>query len=913
MQTNPQPPLKDAYARADRELRVRLSRIGCALAMALMLAGVSLDYFVYPTELRVFFEIRLLCVGALAIILTLLATPFSHRYIRVLGISWALLPALAIGWMVWLVGGASSPYYAGLNLVMIAVSLFMPWTFVEVALTCALTIGIYLVACFARGVGPHDIDIFFNNAYFLILTAVICVITSYFIARRRVEDFRLRYELDARNLLLADSNNRLAQLDRLKSDFFANISHELRTPLTLILAPVEHLLNSSDVLRDDQRATLDVVRNQALRLLRLINDLLELVRLEEGAARLDRTRTDLCLLAPAMVDAVRHLANLKRLTLTASSEVAELPVDADAGRLEKVFLNLLTNAIKFTNSGGVISVRCRRDGPNAVVEISDTGIGISAENLPKLFERFRQVDASSTRQYRGVGIGLALARDLIKAHGGTLTATSELGRGSIFRAELPLAADEAAPGATAIAAPSQAPAAPDALGDMHRAADRAQWDGVIPECATGNGAHAAPSGAGKFSVLVVDDEPDMRRFLVSLVAPEYRVWQAADGVEAVEVARLRRPDLILLDLMLPRMDGLAVCETLKNDAELKGIKIVLLTARMDERSKISALESGADDFLTKPFSTTEVQTRVANLLKSADLENSLRDQNAALELALTRLKETEVQLVQSEKMSALGKLAAGLMHEVNNPLNFTLTALQFAQQSSEGDAAMQETLTDIKDGMTRIRHIVSDLRTFAYASEADLRERFLLTDALTVALRLVSHELKDITIDSAGLAGHAVLGSKNQVSHVFMNMVVNSAYALRAAHRPDPTIKISAETTSAETSTADMDDERTVVKVWDNGAGIPPEAIKKAMDPFFTTKAVGEGTGLGLSICHTIIKNHGGSVQLRSQGGQWTEARFDLPSANSTLDNNNKENREWTPPTTTANMPSSMLMTKSSR
>jgi two-component system sensor histidine kinase PhcS len=241
--------------------------------------------------------------------------------------------------------------------------------------------------------------------------------------------------------------------------------------------------------------------------------------------------------------------------------------------------------------------------------------------------------------------------------------------------------------------------------------------------------------------------------------------------------------------------------------------------------------------------------------------------NRELATTLTKLKETEVQLVQSEKMNALGKLSAGLLHEVNNPLNFTFMALQVAQQEAEGNESLTDTLKDIDEGMKRIRTVVSDLRAFAYPTDhLDLAE-ISLDETLTQALRLTAHELGTISIDREGIKDRRAMGASVQVVHVFMNLLVNSAHALKKVTDRTPQIKVYCIER----------DGRLDVCVRDNGTGVAPEHITKLLDPFFTTKQPGEGMGLGLSICHTIVKNHGGTMRINSEFGQWTEVSFDLP------------------------------------
>jgi len=853
--------LSKAYHEADRDFRVEQAKVGCILVLICMPLGSSLDWFVYP---HLFWRIlvnRLLCDAAVAPIFAVLYTSWGRRFIGVWGFIWPVLPALSISWMIYISQGAVSPYYAGLNLVIIVACNLMPYTLLEALGVCLATLAAYLAACWAQGMrlseGPVT-GMLFNNVYFTSLTALICVTSCHTNTRRRMQEFGLRYEVDLRNKQLAESYEQLSQLDKLKSQFFANISHELRTPLTLILAPVEELLRRAEAFPSAVIEPLRIVRQNGLRLLKLITDLLEIVRLEEGRLDLKPEPVDLDTFLAATVDSVRHLATLKGLELRAEGH-GPLVVDADPARLEKIALNILTNAIKFTPAGGSVTTRWRRSDGHAVVEFRDTGVGIAAEELPHIFDRFRQADGSTTRKYQGMGIGLSLARELVQQHGGALSATSELGKGTTLRMDLPLSQSHAAPETSG----RQVSAATDPVAAIYHSADR-----TVAITAESGPADTAPVGQGPFTVLVVDDEPDMRRFLVSVLASDYRVFQAADGKAGLDMIRQHRPHLVLLDLMLPVMDGLDVCQAVKSDEQTRNVKVLLLTARTDEHSKITALQRGADDFLTKPFSTTEVRTRLANLLLSAQLEENLRQQNVQLEETLARLKETEVQLVQSEKMNALGKLAAGLLHEIHNPLNFTLMALQVAKESGSASAEIAETLDDMEQGMNRIRDIISDLRTFAYPSKDKPEERFQLDGALTTAMRLVSHETDGIQVKCESVGHWRVLGSKTQIIQVFVNLLINAAQAMEGVGRArTPEITVSAEARGG----------RLQVTVRDNGKGVRQADLPRLFEPFFTTKEVGQGMGLGLSICHTIVKNHGGTLAVRSEEGQWTEVSFDLP------------------------------------
>ena len=349
----------------------------------------------------------------------------------------------------------------------------------------------------------------------------------------------------------------------------------------------------------------------------------------------------------------------------------------------------------------------------------------------------------------------------------------------------------------------------------------------------------------------------------------------SNGIDGLAHARRCPPKVIVLDEMMPEMSGLEVARELRADARTRPTKILMLTAKPEEKSKIDALRAGVDDYMNKPFLAQEVLSRVVNLARTYDLEASLRQANLELSETLTQLKETEAQLVQSEKINAIGSLAAGLLHEINNPLNFTLMAVETLSNTSDpDDADMQDTLADISGGMTRISTIVSDLRSFAYPEQAELKSEFMVSDVVESAIRFTSHETRDCKIEThLGTAVRAV-ASHTHVSHVLINLIVNAKNAIERSNSvPDPSIKIS---TSKHAG-------RVLFRVEDNGCGIPEKILNRIFEPFFTTGEIGKGMGLGLSICHTIVKNHGGKFKVESEVGKGSVFQFDVPAVDTEI------------------------------
>ena len=446
---------RSALRAHDQQERINTGRVAAALVVFLMPAGFVLDLFVYPERLWLFLGLRLVCSALAGVVWYLHGTSWAQRHYHYLGFSIALLPALFICWMILDREGSRSPYYAGLNLILLAVSAVVHWSNRQSLAVLAGVFVMYGAACAGHyfRLAPTALEerwdwgIFVNNLYFLVLTGIVVVTGNVIFNRLRFREFALRYELDRNRKQLEENNQRLLELDQAKSRFFANVSHELRTPLTLLLAPLDRLLR--DPVRPPDPPTKELLlgmQANGMRLLKLINDLLELVRLDAGVMQPKREPVPIGELLRGLTSAVRQMAEDKHIMLETNVATDVGTVQLDRDRLEKTVLNLLFNALKFTPAGGRVETCAHRDNNWLVLQVSDTGMGISEKNLGRVFDRFWQADDSTRRKYQGMGIGLALVKELTEAQGGSVGIQSAEGRGTTFTLRLPyLAAESALP------------------------------------------------------------------------------------------------------------------------------------------------------------------------------------------------------------------------------------------------------------------------------------------------------------------------------------------------------------------------------------------------------------------------------------------------------------------------------------
>ncbi|MEW6380881.1 MAG: ATP-binding protein [bacterium] len=713
----------------------------------------------------------------------------------------------------------------------------------------------------------------------------------------------------------------IKKLEKAKSEFFANVSHELRTPLTNIILPIQNVLEKiGHKITPENREEKESILRNAHKLLKRINEILDISKLESGKMQLEVSLRDVNSILEDIV-AVSSIGAKERgisLLFVPDNTIPKIYVDTE--KIEKVFSNLVSNALKFTPPQGKVEIRTREAADYLEVIVSDTGIGIAQADIPCIFERFRQLDGSSSRKYEGTGIGLSLARELVELHHGSIEVASELNRGTTFTVRLLKGNDHFPKGV--IRQELEKPHISDGFAERriigeHQKADRREADRrkmssvdrvsidllqlqfsdmlpgrSLPRAAHdaagkahGNGGLHASVGsaesAGKETILIVDDNRDLAANIAHCFTPEHQVSIAYDGKQALEMIAKEPPALVISDVMMPEMDGYELCGKIKSSERTQHIPVILLTAKAAVEDRITGLKQGADEYLAKPFNAKELMAVVDSLLTKKELQAQLNKTNQELKKALHELKETEAELVHTAKLAAVGQLAAGVAHEIHNPASAIDNCLQIiakrVEKVTSNKATFEEIYPDLAKALTlgktslgRVQNIVDSLLGFSRKN----REGFNFVDihtGINDTLSLLDHQCRGmIQIHKEFGQIEKIEVDLQQINQVFMNLLSNAIHAIEAKRAKG------ADCGNIWISTG-IDGEDVIIKITDDGMGISKYNLDKIFDPFFTTKELGKGTGLGLNISYRIIKNHNGDISVDSKENEGTTFTLRIP------------------------------------
>ncbi len=611
----------------------------------------------------------------------------------------------------------------------------------------------------------------------------------------------------------------LAALDAAKTAFLSNVSHEFRTPLTLVLGPLEDVLDGRE--EAIGRSDAEVMHQSAHRLLRMVNALLDVARIEaHGLVAVPET-TDLVQVTEDLMQPFVAAAARGGQVLETELDPALGLVLADPDLWEKIVLNLVANALKFTPEGSV-RVSLGRQEDQVVLSVTDTGLGIPGSDVARVFDRFHRVQEHGSRNIEGTGIGLTLVAEAARAMGGTATARSELGVGSTFTVTLPLVRSTE-PDETSWSPHLDAAAALAADVTAYAGADHA---GSRPE---------TPDGSGRPLILVVEDNAAMRSRVARLLGRLGQVTTAPDGRAALEVLRSGRVDLVVSDVMMPRLDGLGLLQAIRGDEDLRSTPVVLLSARAGSEAAAGAIEAGADDYVVKPFTPGELLARCRTSLELADY----RARSAA-----------------SHVRSAL---LAGVSHDMQTPLAVITTSLGLLGEPDVDDDRRAHIAARARIRASQLTRLVTQFLDWSRLSmNQPLPIRMERIDLVELVTQVASEY--DRTWVSADVASVEVWCDRQRTEQVLHNLVDNAQRVARSKVE----IQLS----------GDHDD--LLVRIVDDGPGVSPEVLPSLFEAFGSTTAV-RGNGLGLHVSREAASAQGGSLELESSGPEGAVFTLRIP------------------------------------
>ena len=853
------PTIAEFEAKFEQETRDLLGyrfRVSFTVGIVLYLAFSGLDWFFAREHWGAFLALRVIVAGIAGFGIWLSRTEWGERNVLPLSFATLSVASLVLSAMTAMLDGFSSGYFYGNMLVLFLVGLFMPWRPAVTLTFCSLvTCGYFIVNLWAHSIGLEAVLPFF----FLLGTCALTFLGSAAIERSRRIELMQRMELEK-------AKDELAELDKTKTAFFANVSHELRTPLMLILGPLEQMLSGQS--DRDPRPMLESMDLASRRLLKQINTILDFSKLEAGGQELSLQQANVGEVLLKLVRAAEPLAERHALRLETKG-LDELPNSLfDLDKVETIGSNLLGNALKFTGDGGRVIVRGGVEDSKVWFEVEDTGVGIEPGQLNKVFDRFHQVSGTRSGKVQGTGLGLSLAREFAREHGGEISVSSVPKVGTTFRVELPME-PVAASGVSVSQVSGDGPRelgtapredeAPATLAEgrmSQTAAEKSKGrttfaDLEAPRMEQAD-AESLASLAGEDAplVLVVEDNDDMRALISNTLSQKYRVVTACNGEEGLLEARRSRPDLIVSDVMMPKMDGTQMLKLIREGAQTRDIPVILVTARTGAESVVHGLATGATDYVTKPFQFSELLARI----------------DAQLRVVRTRrvLDERETRL------AALGGRVAQIAHDLRSPLtavvlrteSLRMTLEEAEKRSLQSGADLEgldmngnEDLLSIRSAVKRASGMTTELMDFVRGRETQIqREDVRMLDFV----KKVTEEVKQ-SLDAAEIElvlevdppELRVSMDRERMMRVIENLVNNARDALR----DESTGRAGRIWLQAYTH-----ENQIVIRVADNGPGILPEIRDSLFQPFHTAGKA-DGTGLGLAIATNIVEAHGGTLR----------------------------------------------------
>ncbi|MCS3797429.1 ATP-binding protein [Niastella sp. OAS944] len=664
----------------------------------------------------------------------------------------------------------------------------------------------------------------------------------------------------------------LEQIDKAKTVFFSNISHEFRTPLTLILSPLEEMINQHNgSLPVADKQNLETAHRNALRLLKLVNTLLDFSRIESGRQHASYVLTDIVEFTKKLASNFRSVIEKAGLQLVIHADAFIQPVYIDRSMWEKIVFNLLSNAFKYTLKGSITVELGNADG-FAVLKVKDTGVGIPAEELPRMFERFHRVQQVYGRTHEGTGIGLSLIKELVQLHSGEINVESELHVGSIFTVKIPLGKEHL---------PAQQVSVQTDEEESLTSSMYVEEAGTLLVKDNNADMHVNGTEQNLPLVLVADDNGDMREHIQTILSNCFNVITAVNGQDALQKVFELKPALVLSDIMMPVMDGIELLKEIKENKATVHIPVILLTARAGEESRIVGWETGADDYLTKPFSSKELIARISSQIKTHQIRTDALVDVAEQKKYAKQLEDMNREL---EKMNEeLTSFAYVSSHDLQEPLRkiqmFSKRILEkeFNSLSDEGKGFFQR----MDNAANRMQLLINDLLTYSRTNTS--QKHFEKANLGNLVMDVKQELYERITSTGAVIACEtlpelAVIPF--QIKQLFTNLIANSIKFARPGVKPYIQVGSSQVDGSAlDFVNVNKDKKYWHITVTDNGAGFDPRYNEQIFGLFqrLHGRRDYEGTGIGLAIAKKVVENHNGFITAEGRENEGATIHIYLP------------------------------------
>ncbi|MCA0447786.1 MAG: response regulator [Bacteroidetes bacterium] len=673
------------------------------------------------------------------------------------------------------------------------------------------------------------------------------------------------HEAERATKVIEEQKQKIVEMDQAKSQFFSNVSHEFRTPLTLTIGPLEHALNGGyGPIPPGLMTQLEMMLRNSRRLLRLINQLLDISKMESGKMTLKASEGNLVSFLKDLSAAFSAYAERRKINLVFNSDDEEANLYFDRDKVDKIFYNLLSNAFKFTNEDGTITLSVKKSGPEEApgwveVLVSDTGVGIPEQDIPHIFERFRQTSNVSVSGMTGTGIGLALVKDFVELHSGSISVTSSPGKGSIFTVRFLTGKNHLSPDFII----EEAPHVSDLMTTENLKLEISDLEQDDLNSHPSVASKILPAHRRKELILVVDDNRDIRNYIKDILKEHYLIMEAGNGAEGLETVKEHQPDLVISDVMMPVMNGYDFCRIIKSDPSTSNIPVILLTAKATGDMKVEGLESGANDYMYKPFYAKELMARVKNLISLYRQELEVKWINQELSTKNEQLREA------NELKTELLNIAA---HDLKNPLQAITGYAEMLSIQNPGNELIAKRTGQISLAAQRMLHQVNELLVSATidAGKLELKKEKLNLNSTVESIvqdMIPSAESKNQIIKVALNGNKIINADKGRFGESIENLIGN---AIKYSE-PGSTIIVSTET----------HDSGVRIKISDQGPGISSEDLKKIFGKFQRLSAKPTGgetsTGLGLSIVKQLIELHGGKVGVESKLNEGSTFWIEMP------------------------------------